>query len=386
MTLAQDQLESLVFQKSDPLSLGVEIEIQLLDKETLDLKPSSVELLKQYSGSADRVKAELFQSMLEFNTGICANAHEIHKDLRETIELVRPICERLNLRMASSGTHPFAFYSNRLLSPEKRYRELIDRNQWIARRLMIFGLHVHVGMRGGEHAIQMNNALLHYMPMLLALSASSPYWHSEDTELASSRITFFEATPTGGHPCIVNSWREFEELYAVLIRSGAITSLKDIWWDLRPSPGYGTLEIRICDGTSTLEETAALTALIHALCVSIDRELLSGARFNPPPVWLLRENKWRASRHGTEAKLIMNINGETVCVREAVEDLFKHLSSIAAELGYEPYFDFLRSLIEKGPGFMRQRQAARIFDGDLKKLAGYLADEFDQGSPIWLES
>lgn len=365
----------------EPLTIGAEIELQLLGRESLDLVGASPDILKRMKGST-KVHAELFRSMLEINSGICKDVHELGRDLRASAEDVRAVARDLGVRLAAAGTHPFALYNERRIFPAERYRDLIDRNQWIARRLMIFGLHVHVGMRDGEHAIRMNNALLHYLPLLLALSASSPYWHGEDTELASSRITFFEAMPTGGHPCFVQSWTEFEELYARLRKTEAVRSMKDIWWDVRPSPGYGTLEVRICDGLPTVRETLAVAALIHALTHFIDDQLVAGRTFAPPPPWIYRENKWRASRHGIEAMLIINPEGDIGPCREILEHLFETLAPKVAQLGYEAQIQDLRTGLAKGLSYQRQRRIADAHpEAPMPAVAAALADEFESDTP-----
>lgn len=374
---------TIQFASSSPLTLGVEVEVQLLDKETLDLTPKSPEIFNIIGGESARIKAEIFQSMIEMNTGICKNAHEIKNDLASTMNRVAQVGESLGIRLASSGTHPFALYSERIPYPAPRYAKLIDRNQWIARRLMIFGLHIHIGMRNGEHAIQMNNALLHYLPLLLALSASSPYWHGEDTELASSRITFFEALPTGGHPCRVRSWDDFSSLYTKMVRSGAIRSARDIWWDIRPSPSYGTLEIRICDGLPTLAETVAITALVHSISILVDKQLSDGHQFEAPADWIMRENKWRASRWGTDAKMIINEEGDTENFAKIIEDLFFELKDISQAQKYSAEFALIKKLITDGASYKRQRTVAAQPGSDLKGVTRFLANEFEARSPNW---
>lgn len=373
----------ITFAPSQSLTLGVEVEVQLLDKETLDLTPKSPEIFNIIGGESGRVKAEIFQSMLEINTGICKNAHEIKKDLSTTMDQMAQVSDSLSIRMASSGTHPFALYSERIPYPMPRYAKLIDRNQWIARRLMIFGLHIHIGMRNGEHAIQMNNALLHHLPLLLALSASSPFWHGEDTELASSRITFFEALPTGGHPCRVNSWKDFSTLYSKMVHSGAIQSARDIWWDIRPSPNYGTLEIRICDGLPTLTETVALTALVHSLCIFIDDHISRGTVFEPPTDWIMRENKWRGSRWGTDAKLIINDDGDTEVLSKIVKDLLKDLKTICEQQNYSNEFALIDNLITRGASYKRQRVVSVQAGNNMKDVTHFLANEFEARTPMW---
>lgn len=376
-------MEVLKFANSQALTLGVEVEIQLLNNETLDLYPISPKILEICGNKTDKIKAEIFQSMLEVNTGICKNAHEVKKDLNTSVDFLKDICRDLNVRLASSGTHPFALYNERILYPAQRYLDLIDRNQWIARRLMIFGVHIHIGMRNGEHAIQMNNALIHYLPMLLALSASSPYWHGEDTELASSRITFFEALPTGGHPCQVNSWDEYVNLYQKLLKSESIRSPKDIWWDIRLSPSFGTVEIRICDGLATIAETCAITALVHALSIYIDQQIQGGRRFAPPPDWIMRENKWRASRWGIDSKLIINDQGDTANLKKMVRDLIGELKPIIQEEQYENEIQLIEEILNKGPSYIRQRQFAQTAGRTLKDITDFISQEFEANKPLW---
>ncbi|MGE0631765.1 MAG: YbdK family carboxylate-amine ligase, partial [Pseudobdellovibrionaceae bacterium] len=279
-----------------------------------------------------------------------------------------------------AGTHPFAHYSERLLTPSGRYFTLVDRNKWITRRLQIFGMHVHIGMRDGEHAILMNNALCHYLPVLLAISASSPYWHRDDTGLASSRITFFEAIPTGGHPCLLNSWTEFEDLIDRLMFSKSITSLKDLWWDIRPNIEYGTIEIRIADCPPTIKEVEALVALIHGLALFIDVELKKGRKFSPPPEWILRENKWRASRHGVQCDLIKDLQGTSVPFLEVWREIRDSAGAIWQSNGYNSFIEFLDSVIAKGPSYFRQRMHHKNgFDAIIR----HLVRENENDEPEW---
>ena len=374
-------LSKLDFRFNEKMGIGVEIEVQFVDAETGDLKPLGPAVLEHVAVVGDvRGKAELFQSMLEIDSPICTSAIEAGKSLRHSLGEIRRIAGNLNSKVVMSGTHPFANYSERLLTPSGRYYSLMDRNQWIARRLQIFGLHVHLGMRDGEHAIAMNNALCHYLPFFLALSASSPYWHAEDTGLASSRITFFEAIPTGGHPCLMNSWGDFEVLIQRLIRSRSIGSIKDLWWDIRPNTEYGTIEIRIADCPPTMTEVQALVALIHTVAVFIDTELRAGRKFAPPPEWVLRENKWRASRHGVECDLIQNIDGLSRPFAELWHETTSAFHHVISEFEYESEFLFLNEILEKGPSYKRQRIA---FTGDFDSVIQHLIREGEADRPEW---
>ena len=348
----------LTFRPNSSLSLGVEIELQLVDQGTGDLKPVAPLILESQirEGSQTRLKSELFQSMIEIDTPICSNAFEASRSLRSSLAHARDRARAFGADVIMSGTHPFARYTERLLTPSGRYYSLVDRNQWITRRLQIFGLHVHIGMRSGEHAIAMNNAFCHYLPLLLALSASSPYWQNEDTGLASSRITFFEALPTGGHPYLLNDWGDFENLINKLLRSGSITGIKDLWWDIRPNTEFGTIEIRVMDCPPTMKEVEALVALVHSLAIFIDAELTTGRRFTPPPEWILRENKWRASRHGVSCDVVMNDDGTSAPFLEVWSQLLKSLQPTIASQRYEGFFEFLCCIVEKGPSYIRQRR------------------------------
>ncbi len=367
----------LAFTPSPAMTMGVELELQLIDPGSFDLTPAAPRLLEQLAGDPN-VKPELFQSMIEINTGICANAADARRDLAATVRRVRAAALGVGAVLASAGSHPFARHRDRLLFPAERYDMLIDRNRWVARRLMIFGLHVHVGMRGGEHAVQMLNGALHYLPHALALSASSPYWQGADTGLASSRTTVFEALPTGGHPCTYASWEGFERLYDAMIASKAITSIKDLWWDIRPHPEFGTVEVRICDGLPSVRQTAAMAALLHALFGWLDERHAAGERFAPPAEWVLRENKWRASRWGLEADLVLDQGGRYAALRGEVERLLEVLAPIAAAQGAaEPFADVAG--IAARPSYERQREVfAR--EGTCEAVARSLVAEFEDGS------
>lgn len=375
-------MSKLEFSQNKHLSLGAEIEIQLIDPITGDLKPAGPTILESLKENpeAAHVKSEIFQSMLEIDTPICENAFQIGISIRNSLSLVRKAAAQCETQIMMAGTHPYAHYSERLLTPSSRYFTLVDRNKWITRRLQIFGLHVHLGMRDGEHAIAMNNALCHYLPIILAVSASSPYWHRDDTGLASSRVTFFEAIPTGGHPYLLNSWIEFEDLIEKLIFSRSIQSMKDLWWDIRPNIEYGTIEVRIADCPPTIKEVESIVALIHCLAVYLDKELGLDRKFPPPPEWILRENKWRASRHGVQADLITDPKGTSIPFLEVWQRLCKSIRPVERSFGYEPLLNFLDTIIQKGPSYFRQRL---YYKNGLDGVMRHLVREGENDQPEW---
>jgi glutamate---cysteine ligase / carboxylate-amine ligase len=373
----------IVFQSNGVLTLGVEIELQVVDPKTLNLTSKADRLLKVGS-HLKALKAEIYQSMLEINTLKCKDVHEVNKDLSESFNALQTLGKGEGVRFATTGCHPYSRYADNLLTESPRYRELIDRNQWITRRITIFGMHVHLGMKSGDDCIRFNNFFLHFMPHLLALSGSSPFWQGEDTGLASCRPSIFEALPTAGQPYQVRNWREFEHLYDTLKKCDAIRSLKDLWWDMRPSPGYGTLEIRICDGPATLAEASAITAYIHLLAHWFKDNGSWIDQVPPPPRWLARENKWRAMRHGLEALLVANPDGETKPIRQDIEEWLTKLAPYESAMNYQAHVKTLREILARGNSSERQRVVFAA-TGSLQEVVRHNIEEFEQGMPIWVE-
>jgi carboxylate-amine ligase len=364
------------------MSLGVEMELQIIDAKTKDLFPGSPKIFEKLGGEQTHIKPELVQSMIEINTGICNTVDEVRRDLDQQISVIQNICTELGLELSSSGSHPFARYTDRIIYPAERYKYLIDRNRWMARRLMVFGLHVHVGMRDGDHAIAMNNAMLHYIPHVLALSASSPFWQGMDTGLASCRVTVFEALPTAGHPCTFANWREFERFYDSMIASRSISSIKDIWWDIRPHPDYGTLELRVCDSLPNLEETVMLVSFIQTLFQWFDEQYASGKLFSPPPYWVLRENKWKASRYGMEADIILDEMGRTALLADEVLGLLKMLEPHGRRLGVSEELAGIPELMKRGHSYARQRKIYEK-EGTFLAVTESLVKEFQSRLPLY---
>ena len=291
------------FESSPRSSLGIEWELQLVDRETRQLRSGAIEILDALApggGEHPKAKHELLQSTIEVITGVCTTVEEAMADLAGTIEDVRSEADKLGLGLMCAGTHPMTDWATQEFSPNPRYQALLDKTQWLARQLQIFGVHVHVGVRSPEKSIPILNALTVYLPHFLALSASSPYWIGHDTGLASSRSKVFEGLPTAGLPFQLSGWPQFEEYMDTLIKTGTIDSIKEVWWDIRPHPTYGTVELRICDGLPTLEEVGMVAALAHCLVDTFDRELDKAYTLPMPQGWVMHENKWRPARNGRD--------------------------------------------------------------------------------------
>lgn len=374
-------VEEIKFQSHGELTIGAEVELQIIDPHTLNLV-SKAEILLKAGNAIKNLKREFYLSTLEINTNKCQDAIEIEQDLSGSLDALEQIGNQHDVIFSTTGCHPFSRYSDCVITPSPRYSELIDRNQWLSRRMTVYGLHVHLGMKTGDDCIRFNNFFLQFIPHLLALSASSPFWQGEDTGLASCRPTTYEALPTAGQPYQVSNWREFEQLYCTLKKCNAIRSMRDLWWDMRPSPAYGTLEIRVCDGLATLKETAAVTAYIHLLAHWFNDNGGWIEQMAPPSHWLARENKWRVMRYGLDAQLVIGLDGSTRSVRDDIELWLEKLSGYAETMKYGAYVATVRDILAKGNSSQRQR-AIYEESGSLKKVVKHNIDEFTQRKPVW---
>jgi glutamate---cysteine ligase / carboxylate-amine ligase len=376
------------FNASQRSSLGIEWELMLVDRETRELASGASEILPGIvpEGESEHpcAKHELFQSTIEIITGVCSTVREATDDLVGTIAELRPEVERRGLAIMCAGTHPFTDWSTQQISPNERYHKLVHDMQWLARRLQIFGVHVHVGVRSPDKCISFVNALTAYVPHFLALSASSPYWKGNDTGLASARSKIFENLPTAGLPFMLDDWAEFELYMDILLKTKAISSIKEVWWDIRPHPDFGTVELRICDGLPTLSEVGTVAAISQCLVDMFDREIDKGYTLPKPKSWVVRENKWRAARYGMDAEIISGETHELVPVREALLELARDLSPTAERLGCLDELLRVQTLVEGGASYQRQRAVAAASGGDLTAVVDSLIEEFDTDVPVVL--
>jgi carboxylate-amine ligase len=373
------------FHSSERSSLGVEWELQLVDPETRELTAGATEILAELcpDGAAEHPKAkhELLQSTIEIITGICGTVAEAKADLAGTLAEVVAVAERRGLALMCAGTHPITDWQTQQISPKERYLELVEKMQWLARRLQIFGVHVHVGVRSPDKVIPIVNALSQYVPHFLALSASSPYWVGADTGLASVRSKVFEGMPTAGLPYQLSGWDRFEEYMETLISTHAIESVREVWWDIRPHPDFGTVELRICDGLPTLTEVGAVAALSQCLVEQFDREIDRGYTLPVPAGWVLRENKWRAARYGLDADIVVDDKGTVLPVRQAIADLVEELSPTARRLGCADELADVQRILDVGASYQRQRAVAAAHGGDLRPVVDSLLAELREDLP-----
>jgi carboxylate-amine ligase len=371
------------FTQSQRTSLGVEWELELVDLDTRELVSASDAILAAISPEGDGVhekaKHELLQCCIEVITGVCQTVAEARADLADTVAVVASAAADRNVGLMCSGTHPITDWVTQRITDNPRYHMLVERNQWLARRLQIFGVHVHCGVRAPEKAIPINNALLHYVPHYLALSASSPYWIRSDTGLASYRSKVFEAMPTAGLPYQLSGWDAFEQYMDALLTSDSIDSIREVWWDIRPHPNFGTVELRICDGLPTLDEIACVAALSQCLVDRFDHQLDEGYTLPTPYPWLVRENKWRAARYGLDAEIITDNAGHVQPVVDAIHDLVDDLYPVAHRLGCAEELELVPKLIKRGASYQRQRATAAAAGGELVPVVDLLLDEMRDG-------
>ncbi|WP_299952316.1 glutamate--cysteine ligase [uncultured Modestobacter sp.] len=373
------------FHASERASLGVEWELQLIDPQTRELTAGATEILAELTPEGldehPKAKHELLQSTVEIITGVCTTVAEAKADLAGTLAEVVAAAERRGLGVMCAGSHPFTRWDSQEISPKERYTQLVERMQWLARRLQIFGVHVHVGVRSPDKIIPIVNALTQYVPHFLALSASSPYWAGCDTGLASARTKVFEAMPTAGLPYQLDDWAHFEEYMGTLIDAGAIESVREVWWDIRPHPDFGTVELRICDGLPTLDEVGAVAALAQCLVEQFDTQLDRGYTLPSPADWVVRENKWRAVRYGLDAEIVVDEQGTVRPVREAIADVVEELLPTARKLGCEAELTDVRRVLATGGSAGRQRAVAAAHDGELAPVVDSLLAELRDGLP-----
>src|SRR5215203_4659858 len=353
------------FGRGEPYTLGVEEEYMLLDGESFDLVQRIDTVLAAFIGHQDeaRMKPELMQSTLEVATPVCRTAAEADRELRRLRSAVKQIAGENGLRMGSAGTHPFSLFERQRITARDRYRALVDQMQYVARRELIFGLHVHVAIDEPDTAIAVVNGMLVHLAPLLALSASSPFWRGEPTGLASSRQIVFSAFPRSGPPPRFRDYEDYASVVGQLERTGCIADYTHIWWDIRPHPKWGTIEVRICDAVTRLEDAVALSAYCQSLVKLYSERFQRGEEIPIVHRTLVSENKWLAARYGIDAPLMDLATGRRnrVALAQLARRRLKELEPHARELGSDRELAGIDEILRRGNGADRQ---LRIFNAN----------------------
>jgi carboxylate-amine ligase len=381
--------DALAFNGSPEPSLGVELELQIIDRESGELAPGAVRILKlSEEQKIDGVAAELMQSMLEVKTGVCKNVDEARAQLLPRLRQVRILASSLGYELAMGGTHPSHRASASAVFPAERYERIMERLAWLTYQRVVFGLHVHVGVPSGDTAVAVTGLLVNYLPHLLALSANSPFWQGVDTGLASGRAALYGLLPHSGIPLQFKKWKDFRTYCQVMLDCKAIASLKDIYWDIRPRPDFGTIEFRVCDMPASLELTWSIVALTRALVIQSlamlkEKPLLRG---DPRRHWVAGENKWLATRYGLDAMFIRTPGGKRRPLRKDLSELVERLRPVAEAHGDAAYFTPLKRLDQFQTGSEELRNLFRQ-TGSWKGLTEHMVRKFAEeleksGQPI----
>jgi carboxylate-amine ligase len=369
--------------KSARSTVGLEWEIACVDHTSGELTAAAPEVLKRLGDGGDgfpQVTHELLTNTVEIVSGPHAKVKDAVADLETMLGKTRAITDDLGVDLMCAGTHPFSQWFQQDITPNSdRYDTLIDRTQWWGRQLMIWGVHMHVGIEDREKAMPILNGLLTYYPHFQALSASSPYWVGEDTGYASNRAMMFQQLPTAGLPPQLGGWANFEQVVDDLAHVGIIDNYTDLRWDVRPSPKWGTVELRFCDGLPTLTEVAALGALAQCIVEDLSSKLDDGEPLEQLQPWFVRENKWRAARYGMDAIIIQNAAGDEGHVRDDTLALVKRLAPIAERLGCADELASIHTILDAGASYQRQRAVAEANGGSLKAVVGSLVSELRDG-------
>ena len=362
------------FNSSPKPTIGVEIELQLVDENNLNLKNTASKVLADVDKIfLDNVKCELIESMIEINTNICSTIEDVEKDIVKILSHLEEIVKNYKTDINCSSLHPFAIGKNQIITDNPRYKRIMKDLQIVGKRFITQGLHVHIGISSAEKAIRVNNALRIYLPLLLALSTSSPFYEGEDTGLYSYRTKLFEALPLAGMPDYLNDWNHFVHLTEQLQNAGIINSVKDLWWDVRPHPGFGTVEIRVCDIPINFKEIIAIVSLIQALVVTL-------INLDPYPdthIQILQSNKWQAARYGLDGVFVDQKTYKKLSIRKAIENLYLLIEPAIISLGSKKYFGTIEKILNSDAGSARQRKIYNS-SNNFKYMLKSLKEQFYQ--------
>lgn len=386
----------LGFGESPRSTVGLEWEIGLVEPGTANLSqagPEVLDALARDGGSwadqrddsvvyAPHVTGEFMNNTIELVTGVCRTVADAGADLTRTIERVRKVTDPLGLDLMGGGTHPFARAADQVVGDKERYARIRERTGAWGAQLIIWGLHVHVGVEHRDKALPLMRAMLTYFPHLQALSAGSPYWAGEHTGYASNRSMLFQQIPSSGLPIAFETWPELEAYAGDMLHVGAVEAFNEVHWDVRPSPRFGTLEVRVCDGPTNLTEALTLAALVHCLVEHLSTQLDQGRTLPVLPPWFVEENKFRSARYGLDATVILDAEGNQGSILDAIAKLLVELEPVAHRLGCAAELAGIRDIVRTGASYQRQQAVAAAHDGDLVPVVRAMIEEMRTGRPL----
>jgi len=367
-------MTKLVFHSNASPTLGVELELGIVDASTMGLSNSVDRLLDALpTGQVPCFKPELMQSCLEVNTGICYTVAEAEADLFAKVVQIERAADQLGLRLWWGATHPFSPWNRQQVTPDARYRQLVNLLQEMARRLVTFGLHVHVGVDSGDKAVMICDRIMRHLPILLALSSSSPYWEGRDTGLHSHRSKIMEGLPTAGLPTRMRNWSEYVWLVNHMVDTGFINTIREIWWDVRPHHNFGTVEVRVCDMPGNLHDVVAIAALVQSLVKALSDEIDQGTYQHDCHPMMVRQNIWRACRFGIHAELVDSFTYQVHPVQVVMEQLIDTLRPTARQLDCAGYLERCLELAA-GPSCSDRQLAMFAQTGEMREVVRRLTE------------
>ncbi|MEX2253692.1 MAG: carboxylate-amine ligase [Thermoleophilaceae bacterium] len=352
-------------------TLGIEEELMIVDAETLELSSSIEGLLETLEDDSTRgeVKPELMESVCEVATTPCRDAREAGAELRALRQRVQEVASTRGLAVGSAGTHPFAMWEDQRIVSRPRYRELVAGLQFVARQELIFGVHVHVGLDDPDKAVHVANGMRVHLPLLLALSANSPFWRADSTGLLSTRTPIFRAFPRVGIPPRYEDYEDWSQRVEFMVQSRVVPDYTYLWYDVRPHPNFGTVEIRVFDAQTRVEHTLALAALVQAMVKELAEHYMEGQKLSRYPYEMLDENKWLAARHGLDGELVDLPAMDRIATKELAQRLLDRLRPHATELGSADELEGIENLLEHGSGAARQLVVYEA-NHDLREVVG----------------
>lgn len=380
---------SLTFADSPRSSVGLEWELALVDADSGELRQAATAVLDAVhadGGDDDpllpQVTGELLLNTIEVSSGRCRTIGEAGAALVGRVDRVRAATTPLRIELMGGGTHPSATWTSQRVTDKQRYAKLIDRTQWWGRQMLIYGVHVHVGVESRDKVLPLSRALLTVFGVIQSLGASSPFWGGRDTGYASNRALLFQQLPTAGLPPQLERWEQLEQYVGDMLHVGVIDEFSELRWDVRPSPRFGTLEVRIADSATNIAEVQAISALTQCFVEHFSSLADAGEPLPTLQPWFVTENKWRSARYGMDAILITDSSGAEELVSDSVERWLPTLAPVAARLGCTAELEQVRLVLRRGASYQRQRGVARRNAGDLDAVVRSLLDELKAGRPL----
>lgn len=377
----------VAFAHSPQSTIGVEWELALTNKTDGELAPRAEQVLARLgeqhphllvpSTESVHVTGEFLNNTLEVITGVCTTVAESCRQLAEAVDALRPICDELGLDFFCAGTHPYSRWAQQTVVNKDRYQRVVNRAQYWGRHMIIFGVHVHVGVDSPQKALAVVDALTNYCPHLLAPSVSSPFWEGIDTGYASHRTMLYQQLPSNGLPFSFQTWEQYSAYLDSQVTTGAIEDVSEDRWDVRPVPHYGTVEMRYCDGLASLPDVAGIVALTQCLVEYFSRRFDAGERVQVLDPWHAQENKWRAARYGLDAQVVVSNEPRVRPLRDELKDLLDMLRPVAEDLECLPELEQMRRILAEGTGADRQRRVLAQ-TGSFREVMRDLAEQAQQ--------